>query len=76
MMALIKSGNAGVEAVRSVAEHALSRSASLLPIHHAAPLPGLWSNVAGLYLEAGLVHDSAVQPAIRSVEKTNIGLVA
>jgi 2-keto-4-pentenoate hydratase/2-oxohepta-3-ene-1,7-dioic acid hydratase in catechol pathway len=42
MVALIKSGNAGLEGVRTVAEHALSRPASLLPIERArfmSPIP-------------------------------------
>ena len=42
MLALIKSGNAGLEGVRTVAEHALSRPASLLPIERArfmSPIP-------------------------------------
>jgi 2-keto-4-pentenoate hydratase/2-oxohepta-3-ene-1,7-dioic acid hydratase in catechol pathway len=42
MVALIKSGNAGLEQVRAVAEGALSRPASLLPIERArfmSPIP-------------------------------------
>jgi 2-keto-4-pentenoate hydratase/2-oxohepta-3-ene-1,7-dioic acid hydratase in catechol pathway len=42
MVALIKSGNAGLEQVRAVTEHALTRSASLLPIERArfmSPIP-------------------------------------
>jgi 2-keto-4-pentenoate hydratase/2-oxohepta-3-ene-1,7-dioic acid hydratase in catechol pathway len=42
MVALIKSGNVGLEGVRTVAEHALARPASLLPIERArfmSPIP-------------------------------------
>jgi 2-keto-4-pentenoate hydratase/2-oxohepta-3-ene-1,7-dioic acid hydratase in catechol pathway len=42
MLALIKSGNAGLEQVRALTEHALTRSASLLPVEGArfmSPIP-------------------------------------